>query len=159
MRTLWPSLWRTLHILASRSSFPQALISAEPSNIPFGSLGASCVKMKIKSYRFIVWYAYSADSFPPPARRSYKGAASTVDPTLDRALGTHRCWEDRGSVDSKLTQGFTHMTGAVGIESQTLGSLVQCLNHSATSSIQLRTKMRTQDFSASCKAYCDFIES
>ena len=47
-------------------------------------------------------HACSADSFPPPARCSHKGADNTDDPTLDRAPGALRCWVDRGSVDSKL---------------------------------------------------------
>ena len=45
-----------------------------------------------------------------------------IGPTLDRAPGTHHCWVETGSVDSKLAQGFAHMAGAAGIEPQTSGS-------------------------------------
>ena len=59
------------------------------------------------------------------------GAASTVHPTLDRAPATHHCWVDRGSMDSKLAQGFADMTDDAGIEPQTPGPLAQYLFHSA----------------------------
>ena len=77
-------------------------------------------------------HACSADSLPPPARRSHKDAASSVEPALDRSPGTHRCWVVRGSVDLKFAQGLAHMTGATGIEPQTLRSVVQRINRSAT---------------------------
>ena len=46
---------------------------------------------------------------------------------------THCCWVDRGCVDWKLTQG----TWPVLQETQTHGSRVQRLNHSATHSTEL----------------------
>ena len=45
-------------------------------------------------------------------------------------LGTHYCWVDKGGVDSKLVQGFYHMTGAAGIEPQTPLSRIKRLKHS-----------------------------
>ena len=82
-------------------------------------------------------HACLADSFPPLAQRSHKGAVSTFNPTLDCAPGTHHCWVDRGSVDSKLTQGFAHMTGIVGIKPHTFGSQVQCFNSLAMRSTRI----------------------
>ena len=81
-------------------------------------------------------YACSADSLTTPARRSHEGAASTGDPTLNRAPGTHHCLVYRGSVDSKLAHGFAHTTGDAEIEPQTPGSLVQHLNRSAIRSTE-----------------------
>ena len=87
-------------------------------------------------------HACPAASYPPLTLRSDKGTANTVDPTLDRAPDTHHCWVDRGSVDSRLTQGFAQSTGAVGIEPQTLVSLVQRLNRSATLSTTINIYCR-----------------
>ena len=52
----------------------------------------------------------------PMEWHSNKGTASTVDPALDYVPGTHHCRVDRGSVGSKLGQGFVHMTGTEGIK-------------------------------------------
>ena len=43
-------------------------------------------------------------------------------------------------MDSKIAQGFEHMTGAVGIERQTPRSWVQCFNLLATCSTTRETK-------------------
>ena len=50
------------------------------------------IKVKEQVHNLISMHASSADSFPPPAWHSHKGAASTVDPTLDCAPDTHCCW-------------------------------------------------------------------
>ena len=48
------------------------------------------------------------------------------------APGTYHCWVDRGSMDSKFTQGFEHMTGAAGIETPDLrisSSMLSAIGH------------------------------
>ena len=110
--------------------YSRTLLLRENAEIGFWLFWQLFVSIQVHS--LITRHICSADSFPPPERHSHKGVDSTVDLTLDRAPGTHHSWVGRGSVDSKLAQGFAHMTSTAGIEPQTLGSLVQCLNHSAT---------------------------